>query len=621
MHMAGAGFAAPADPTSRITYQLVNLWSRVSTWGGNQPPAFNESVFIPSGQSILLDISPPLLQLVVVEGELIFDPEATQAIELQAKWILVTGNLSIHGATPLDPYPGKATITLFGAPNSRELPIYGAKNIAVRDGLVRFHGKPKTPTWTVLESSADVGATAITVQGALSGWEDGDTIAIASSSVYATDIDEVKIAGLVFNAGSNTTTINLASPLQFTHLGEVVSHPDDPTLLKVVMRAEVAVLDRNVVVQGDETSEANMYGAQVLVSTPRTAGRARAAIRFDNVEFRQMGQAFRLGRYAIHWHMHGFLNYTSWVRSCSIHHTYNRAVTIHGSHEAILQNNVAYNVMGHTFFLEDGIETGNIVEGNLGLNTRVSNALLNTDTSPATFWITNPNNTYRNNHAAGSAAYGYWVRLLDHPEGPSFTTTVCPKFNPLGEFSNNHAHSNLFYGLRVHPEYYPRHNPCQAFTSGTTFQQVPAVFRGTVAYKNGVKGAIATQVGLVQFRDFSLADNGAGPVMHIVNGKDNGGAVEFSWIVDDRNRKLQNVTLGMMAGLHNAVIFARTSVGMRGTAGQWPSGRKITAVITQSPPLGDPNHSALMSLINNTYVGYVGGQFSALEHCGKVRRH
>lgn len=45
------------------------------------------------------------------------------------------------------------------------------------------------------------------------------------------------------------------------------------------------------------------------------------------------------------------------------------------------------------------------------------------------------------------------------------------------------------------------------------------MFQGLVSYKNGVKGAIATQVGMVQFRDFAIADNGAGPVMHIVNGK------------------------------------------------------------------------------------------------------
>ncbi len=140
---------------------------------------------------------------------------------------------------------------------------------------------------------------------------------------------------------------------------------------------------------------------------------------------------------------------------------------------------------------QDGIETGNLIERNLAISTKASNALLNTDTTPASFWITNPNNTYRNNIAAGqwaragsdcssggsvsgatgtqaspvccrcapyagSDAYGYWFRLLDNPEGPSFTTSVCPKFTPLGEFSNNAAHSNMFYGLRIHPEYYPK---------------------------------------------------------------------------------------------------------------------------------------------------------------------
>jgi hypothetical protein len=33
-----------------------------------------------------------------------------------------------------------------------------------------------------------------------------------------------------------------------------------------------------------------------------------------------------------------------------------------------------------------------------------------------------------------------------------------------------------------------------------------------------------------------LADNGGGPLAHIVNGKDNGASVEMSWIVDDRSR-------------------------------------------------------------------------------------
>ena len=87
-----------------------------------------------------------------------------------------------------------------------------------------------------------------------------------------------------------------------------------------------------------------------MVSSPSYL--KRALIRLDNVEIAQSGQAFRMGRYSVHWHMHGDVAFQSWVRGCSIHNTYNRAVTIHGTHRAIVQNTVAYKATGHTIFLE-----------------------------------------------------------------------------------------------------------------------------------------------------------------------------------------------------------------------------------------------------------------------------
>ena len=47
-------------------------------------------------------------------------------------------------------------------------------------------------------------------------------------------------------------------------------------------------------------------------------------------------------------HLHGSVNFKSYIRGCSYHHTYNRAVTIHGVHNARFEDNVAYKVMGHT---------------------------------------------------------------------------------------------------------------------------------------------------------------------------------------------------------------------------------------------------------------------------------
>ena len=78
--------------------------------------------------------------------------------------------------------------------------------------------------------------------------------------------------------------------------------------------------------------------------------------------------------------------------------------------------------------------------------------------------------------------------------------------------------------------------------------QVPAVFEGLVSYKNGMKGVVATQVGLLQFNNFALGDNGAGPRAHIVNGKDNGAQMELTWVLDDRNRDAPDIRLADMSG-------------------------------------------------------------------------
>eukprot|EP00794_Sanderia_malayensis_P006710 gene6710-7472_t len=44
---------------------------------------------------------------------------------------------------------------------------------------------------------------------------------------------------------------------------------------------------------------------------------------------------------------------------------FNRAVTIHGVHNLIVEHNVIYDILGNAFFMENGIETGNFVRYNL----------------------------------------------------------------------------------------------------------------------------------------------------------------------------------------------------------------------------------------------------------------
>ncbi len=56
----------------------------------------------------------------------------------------------------------------------------------------------------------------------------------------------------------------------------------------------------------------------------------------------------------------------------SIHHSFQRAVTVHGTQYARVMNNVAYFVRGHTFFVEDGAEKNNVFDNNLAISTQCS---------------------------------------------------------------------------------------------------------------------------------------------------------------------------------------------------------------------------------------------------------
>lgn len=278
------------------------------------------------------------------------------------------------------------------------------------------------------------------------------------------------------------------------------------------MRAEVALLSRNVVVRGDPDSSAlNQYGATIFL---HSVGDNSLVARLNNIEMTQMGQAFKVGRYAVHFHMIGAVH-KSYAKNCVTHESHNRAYTIHGTHYLRLDNNVAYHAKGHNIFIEDAAETKNYISNNLIIKTVRSMSLLNTDQSPAGFWITHPDNAFINNHAAGSDRYGFWYDLQDHAMGPSANINICSKNARVGEFRDNAAHSNGRYGLRIFHNMVPREFPCKPIVRDWNNDTDPyhanrpvfANFNGFTGWKNNRNGAIAEKAGAVQFRNFKTADN------------------------------------------------------------------------------------------------------------------
>ena len=141
--------------------------------------------------------------------------------------------------TLAEPFPKKAVITLHGRPPGSpelpvvvtlDLPIYGAKNIAVRFGTLDLHGLPKLPTWTKLSATATVGDTVIQLAQAVN-WLVGDEIVIASSSYFPAEAEKVTITA-VSEDGFNLT---FRPALEYVHYGEIQTFGDQ----HIDMRAEV----------------------------------------------------------------------------------------------------------------------------------------------------------------------------------------------------------------------------------------------------------------------------------------------------------------------------------------------------------------------------------------------
>lgn len=172
-------------------------------------------------------------------------------------------------------------------------------------------------------------------------------------------------------------------------------------------RAEVVHLSRPVVIQGvnDSLTTEDLYGGHVMAMKGST-------VKIDGAEFRRMGQAGQIGRYPLHWHLAGDAT-GSYVKNSSFHNNFNRCLTIHGTQNLLVENNVAYRSFGHCYFLEDGSEFGNVLRNNIGLSIdkpKAEHVILPSDTGflgPSVFWITHPNNVLENNIAAGADGSGF----------------------------------------------------------------------------------------------------------------------------------------------------------------------------------------------------------------------
>jgi cell migration-inducing and hyaluronan-binding protein len=495
-------------------------WSDRATWPGRKVPKAGDSVTIPSGKTVILDVSPPALNGLTIMGKLAFADD--KDLELTTEWVMLHGELEI--GTEAKPHTRKATITLTDTVRGEAMMGMGDRGIMISGGTLNLHGD-RTNSWTKLARSAEAGSSSIEVLNAAE-WRVGDQIVLASTDFDSRQAERRTIAAI------NGNTLTLDRNLDYLHFGKITFGVDE--------RGEVGLLTRNIKVQASEDADQTLFGGHIMAMVT-------SKMYVSGVELTRMGQNLTLARYPIHWHLVGE-GQGQYIRNASIHDTYSRCVTVHGTNNLKVENNVTFNTVGHCFFLEDGIETGNQYVRNLAIQTKChmtkpcdptdlgpfgaskdglnfkttgqdsKEVLIPSDNTASSFWITNPGNTYRDNVAAGSDATGFWLAFPEHPtgafQGTDKSKAMWPRRMKLGEFKGNVAHSNHdgFMGDRA-----PR--PDGKFAVGgyvslvdpsdPNSAQAESVIEDFTGYKNRNSG-IWARGELRLYKALKMADNGIG---------------------------------------------------------------------------------------------------------------
>jgi len=227
------------------------------------------------------------------------------------------------------------------------------------------------------------------------------------------DMNEERVITQILNGGR---TLVLNKPLNFTHYSNGN------------MKGEVGLLTRRIVFQGDNSSDTSLFGGHFII-------RLVNQFQVQGIEIQRFGQKGLMGRYSFHFHLLQNTAASSpfgvnyFVKDCSVHSSYQRCYVVHDTNYILLENNVCFDAFGHTFFLEDGSEVGNVFRNNLAIRPKPvtlesGQQLIPSDVDVSAFWITNPNNTFIGNRAVGGK-FGFWFTMPTFPVSIISNSLTC----------------------------------------------------------------------------------------------------------------------------------------------------------------------------------------------------
>lgn len=252
-------------------------------------------------------------------------PPLTPAdLAFDATYIFIHGG-TLRAGTEAVPFLNQLTITLHGDRyNTLEIPMVGAKCLVAMNteampagapdptatgpaptnagalaaatanafrpfslGSIEIHGRPRRRVWTILGADVLAGTSAVYTAEPVD-FAPGELVVVTSSDYDFTHAEE---AGVVALINSTYFTVNIT--FKYDHRGTVVPGADVSWDSDIDMRAEVGLVTRNIVIQGDETSDSQLFGVHTGVFEG-------GIFHLENAELRHCGQGFLLGRYCTH---------------------------------------------------------------------------------------------------------------------------------------------------------------------------------------------------------------------------------------------------------------------------------------------------------------------------------
>lgn len=412
-------------------------WHSPGSWPGGSVPGAGVDVTLPPDSRIFIQRSVvgQLGTVTIPSSSALIIGENDDGVTLDIEGLDVRGELTVGAETCRITKP--VTITLHGTRSSdvvTRVPEPVVKGISVT-GTLNLHGKRYFRTWTRLALTVNPGDRRLYLQHPVN-WESGQEIVVVTTAMKDSrewhQNEKFVVSGLDLNVPSGVgAVVLLASPVEYMHVANLG------------YQAEVGLLSRTITVQGSISDslptdpdslncqssysrfgdrgapcpykELTGYGGHVMV---HTGGKGFV----EGVRLFRMGQTNVLGRYPMHFHRLENNCPGCYFRESSIESSFYRCISVHATNGITVAENVAFNVTGHCYYLEDGVEVNNKLSFNLaalihsigpeppnggGQHTNPSTFVQNdrltlpADVTAAGFYITNMQNEIVGNAASG----------------------------------------------------------------------------------------------------------------------------------------------------------------------------------------------------------------------------